>query len=309
MKAFTSLKLSLALFSISFFWGTTYLAIRIAIVTIPAIYIVGLRHFMAGMVLLIYLLLSKKLEIPTWSRTRHNLISATLMLVLGNGLTTFGEHTIPSGLTALLTTLSPLLVLLINLSSGKEKSSARVIVGVLLGLVGMILIFFDSLPQLMNPEYRVGIFCILIAIFCWSLGTIHSKTGSAKTTNIFVDLCTQMLFAGGGLLIASLFTSFPFAVSTWKTTHILAVFYLTFFGSIAGYISYLYALSKLPSTSVSIFTYFNVVVALTLGWLILNEQVTLRLVFATAFILIGVVIANYKKKTAQPAAQEAIIEE
>ena len=309
MKAVTSFKLTLALFSISFFWGTTYLAIRIAIETIPAIYIVGLRHFTAGLVLLIYLLISKKLEIPTWSRTRHNIISASLMLVLGNGLTTFGEHTVPSGLTALLTTLSPLLVLLINLSTGKEKGSLKIIVGVLLGLIGMILIFFDSLPQLINPDYRVGILCILAAIFCWSLGTIHSKTGSAKSTNIFVDLCTQMLFAGGGLLIASIFTSYPFAVTTWKTTNILAVFYLTFFGSIAGYISYLYALSKLPSTSVSIFTYFNVVVALTLGWLILDEKVTLRLVFATAFILVGVVFANYKKKTAQPAAQEAIIEE
>lgn len=309
MKTITSVKLSLALFSISFFWGTTYLAIRIAIETIPAIYIVGLRHFTAGTVLLIYLLISKKFEKPTWSRTKHNIISATLMLVLGNGLTTFGEHTIPSGLTALLTTLSPLLVLLINLTSGKEKGSLKIIIGVLLGLVGMVLIFFDSLSQLTNPDYRVGILCILAAILCWSLGTIHSKTGSASGTNIFVDLCTQMLFAGGGLLIASLFTSVPFEISDWKTSNILAVFYLSFFGSIIGYISYLYALSKLPSTSVSIFTYFNVVVALTLGWLILDEKVTLRLVFATAFILVGVVIANYRRKKSQPTVQEAFIKE
>jgi drug/metabolite transporter (DMT)-like permease len=94
MKPITSIKLSLSLFSVSFFWGTTYLAIRIAIQSIPAIYIVGLRHFIAGMVLLSYLFISKKFEIPTWHRVRHNMISASLMLVLGNGLTTFGEHAV-----------------------------------------------------------------------------------------------------------------------------------------------------------------------------------------------------------------------
>lgn len=308
MKSITSLKLSLALFSVSFFWGTTYLAIRIAIKSVPAIYIVGLRHFMAGMVLLAYLFISKKMVMPTWSRTKHNIISAFLMLVLGNGLTTYGEHTVPSGLTALLTTLSPLLVMLLNLSTGKEKPSYQIVWGVVLGLIGMILIFFNSLSQLVNPEYRIGIACILIAILCWSLGTVYSKSGSKNSVNIFVDLCTQMLFAGGGLLILGLVTKVPFEVYNWETTHVLAIFYLTFFGSIAGYISYLYALSKLPSTYVSVFTYFNVVVALSLGWLILDEQVTLRLIFATVFILLGVLIANYKKKTITPAVQDVIIE-
>jgi drug/metabolite transporter (DMT)-like permease len=308
MKPITSLKLSISLFCVSFFWGTTYLAVRIAIQTIPAIYIVGIRHFIAGLLLLSYLLITKSLVWPSWSRVRHNVITASFLLVLGNGLTAFGEHTVPSGLTALLTTLSPLLVMLISLLSGKEKISSKIIWGVVLGFVGMLLIFYNSLTDLANPEYRIGIFSILIAILCWSLGTVYSKSGSAKSTNILVDLCTQMLFAGTGLLLLGLVTGVPFEVSAWKTNHILAVFYLTFFGSIAGYISYLYALSKMPSTSVAVFTYFNVVVALSLGWLILDEKVTLRLIFATVFILLGVLMANYKRKTVILAVQDVIIE-
>ena len=134
MKALTSVKLSLAIFGVSFFWGTTYLAIRIAVQTIPPVYVVGLRHFMAGIILLIYLTISKKFVLPSWQRLLGNVILASLMLILANGLTTYGEKTIPSGLTALLTTLSPLMVLTINISSRKEKFSLKVALGVFLGL-------------------------------------------------------------------------------------------------------------------------------------------------------------------------------
>ena len=308
MKVADSLKLTISLFCVSFFWGTTYLAVRIAVQTIPVFYIVGLRHFMAGMILLSYLIISKKLEIPNKGRLFHNLLSAFLMLVLGNGLTAYGELTVSSGLTALLTTLSPLIVMFINLLSGKEKMSLKIILGVVLGLLGMVLIFFNNLSQLIDPQYRTGIISILLAISCWSIGTVYAKSGKHEKNNIILDLCIQMLFAGTGLLLIGLISGIPFNISVWKTSNILAVFYLTFFGSIAGYISYLYALSKLPSTSVSVFTYFNVVVALFLGWLILDERITSRLIFATILILAGVLLANYKKKTAQPAVQGMIIE-
>ncbi|MBU0697426.1 MAG: EamA family transporter [Bacteroidetes bacterium] len=309
MKSADSFKLTISLFCVSFFWGTTYLAVRIAVQTIPVFYIVGLRHFMAGMILLSYLIINKKLEMPNKGRFFHNLLSAFLMLVLGNGLTAYGELTVSSGLTALLTTLSPLIVMFINLLSGREKMSLKIILGVVLGLLGMVLIFFNSLSQLIDPQYRTGIISILLAISCWSIGTVYAKSGKHEKNNIILDLCIQMLFAGTGLLLIGLISGIPFNISMWKTSNILAVFYLTFFGSIAGYISYLYALSKLPSTSVSVFTYFNVVVALFLGWLILDERITSRLIFATILILAGVLLANYRKKSAAPAVQGMIIEE
>ncbi|MFC5285036.1 DMT family transporter [Pedobacter alpinus] len=308
MKSLSSFKLPMALFGVSFFWGTTYLAIRIAVETIPAVYVVGFRHLMAGIILFTYLFISKKLVFPGWQRIFQNVVLAFLMLILANGLTTYGEKSIPSGLTALLTTLSPLLVLIINLASKKEKLSAKIAIGVLLGLAGMVVLFFNSLAQLTNPNYKIGIIAIICAIIAWSIGTVYSKSVKKDNHNILVDLCTQMLFAGISLLIAAFLLKIPLVIIEWKTSNILAVFYLTLFGSLAGFLSYLYALSKMASTSVSVFTYFNVVVALFLGWLILNEEITIRLIFATGLILLGVLIANYQRKNARSAVQGMLIE-
>jgi drug/metabolite transporter (DMT)-like permease len=245
-------------------------------------------------------MVSKKIVFPSWQRLLGNVILASLMLILANGLTTYGEKTIPSGLTALLSTLSPLMVMTINMSTGKEKPSVKIILGVILGFLGMIFLFYNSLDNLLIPEYRTGIICILIAVACWSVGTVYSKSINRENSHIFVDLCIQMLFAGTTVLLGGFIFNTPFDVQAWEYHDILAVFYLTLFGSIAGFVSYLYALSKLPSTTVSIFTYFNVVVALFLGWLILNEEITSRLIISTALILVGVILANYKKKTARP---------
>lgn len=308
MEKLTTIKLPLALFGVAFFWGTTYLGIRIAVETIPPVYVVGMRHFLAGLILGTYLFLTKEFKFPGWKRVLQNIILAILMLILANGLTTYGEKTIPSGLTALLTTLSPLLVLVINLVSGKEKLSAKILIGVLLGLVGMVVLFFNSIHQLTQPQYQLGILVILCAIACWSVGTVYSKSVKKENHHILVDLCIQMLFAGSTLLLSAVIFNMPLQAQSWKLSNILAVLYLTFFGSLAGFLSYLYALSKMPSTTVSVFTYFNVVVALFLGWLILDEIITLRLVFASLLILLGVLIANYKRKSARPAVQGMLIE-
>ncbi len=292
-----NLILPFALFSIAFFWGTTYLAIRIAVETIPPSFVVGLRHFTAGLLISIALLIKKQLFWPGWQRIKRNCILSFLMLMMANGLTTYAEQVIPSGLAALLTTLSPILVLIFSLSSGKEKLSLKVASGIFLGFAGMILIFYDSLTQLFNPAYRFGILAILAGIFCWSIGTVYSKSTNKNTReNIFLDLAIQMLFGGAILLLVFLFTSGGEDYSTWHIKGIVAIFYLVIFGSIIGYISYNYALTKMPSTAVSVFTYCNVVVALFLGWLILDEQVSIRIIFATILILSGVILANFKKK-------------
>ncbi len=296
MKPKFSLKLSIALFNVSFFWGTTYLAIRIAVQTIPAVYVASFRHLMAGFLILFYLLISKKLTFIGWDRVKHNCILSFLMLVLANGLTTFGEKFVPSGLTALITTLSPLLVLTLNLSLRKELLTLKIVLGVLLGLTGMILIFFNNISQLFDPQYRIGIFAILTAVICWSIGTVYSKYNKSKEDHIIIDLCIQLLFAGFFLFIFGLSTGIKFNYQLWDIRHFGAIVYLMLFGSIVGYFSYLYALSKMPSTSVSVFTYFNVIVALFLGWLILDEQVSWKLILATCFILAGVILANCRKK-------------
>ena len=125
MPANFNLTLFFALFSVALFWGTTFLAIRIGVETIPPLLVTGLRNLVAGLLFLVYLAYSKKLERMDWPRIRRNMIIAFMLIVLGNGLTTFAEKYISSGLAALLSTLSPLSVLVINLSLGNEKPSVK----------------------------------------------------------------------------------------------------------------------------------------------------------------------------------------
>ncbi|NEU08116.1 EamA family transporter [Flavihumibacter sp. R14] len=296
MPAKRDFKLFFALFSVALFWGTTFLAIRIGVETVPPLLVTGLRNVIAGFIFLTYLVYSKKLEKMDWPRLRRNMIIALMMIVLANGLTTFAEKYISSGLAALISTLSPLTVLLINLSLGNEKPSLKIFTGIFLGISGMYLIYQNNINDLFNPEYRLGIGAILFAVFTWATGTVYTKRSAAHPGNIVVNLCVQMLFAGILMVVFQLFLDPVGAWQNWSQRSFLAVIYLAIFGSVIGYASYTYALSRLPSTRVSVITYINVVVALFLGWLILGEHITLRIVIAAALIIGGVIVANLRRK-------------
>ena len=304
-----NLKLIISLFSIAFFWGTTYLGMRIGVETIPPILVTSLRNILAGSILLSYLLFSGKFEWMTWPRLRRNLIIAFMMIVLANGLTTFAEKYISSGLAALISTLSPLCVLLINLGLGHEKFSLKIILGVSLAICGIFLIYQNNLADLFNPEYRLGIMSILFAVLMWSSGTVFTKYNSAHPGNMFMNLCVQMLFAGIFLLLLQFIIQPDIKLDTWSLRSSFAVIYLAIFGSVIGYVAYNYALSQLPSTKVSIITYANVVVALLLGWLILDEKLTLKIIMAAVLIISGVVVANYRKRTSASARTQVPVPE
>ncbi|MGB4774070.1 MAG: EamA family transporter, partial [Daejeonella sp.] len=252
-------------------------------------------------ILLFYLLITKQFEKMAWPRVKRNIIMSFMMIVLGNGLTTFSEKYISSGLASLISTLSPLCVLVLNLSLGFEKPSLKIFIGILLGVGGIYLIYQNNLADFFNPDYRLGIAAILLAVVIWSAGTIYSKKISDHPGNMLVNLCFQMLFAGLFMLIAQFIIQPDVHFYQWSRSSIIAVIYLAIFGSLIGYAAYLYALSKLPSTKVSVFTYINAVVALVLGWLILNEKITLKIILAAILIIGGVIVANYRKAPPLPA--------
>lgn len=308
MPATFNLKLFSALFSVALFWGTTFLAIRIGVESIPPLLVTGLRNVIAGTIFLVYLIYTGKLEKMDWPRLKRNIIIALMLIVLANGLTTFAEKYISSGLAALISTLSPLSVLLINLGLGNEKPSFKIITGILLGICGMYLIYQNNIGDLFNPEYRLGIAAILFAVLMWAAGTVYTKRSSAHPGNIVVNLCVQMLFAGILMVVLQLFVDPINAWQNWSQRSFWAVIYLAIFGSVIGYASYNYALSKLPSTRVSVITYINVVVALFLGWLILDEKISLRIVLAATLIIGGVVVANYQRRAEVEGKKEPVPE-
>lgn len=288
-------KLYLALFCVAFFWGTTFLGIRIGVETIPPFVLAGIRNIISGSIIFCYLLFQKKLERVNARQFLRAFILSILMIVLANGLTTYSEKYITSGLASLISTLTPFCVLILNLFLGQEKISFRTIGGIVFAMFGIFLIYQSSLSDLLIPEYRQGIYALLLAILAWSIGTIYMKKGSENALSMLMNVCVQMLIAGVVLTSLQFYLTPDFSTSTWSTESIVAMIYLALFGSVVGYVAFSYLLTQLPSTKVVVLSYINLVVALFLGWLVLDEIITSRIIIATILIISGVVIVNYKK--------------
>ncbi len=302
MKPTIDLKLILALTGVALIWGTTYLGIRVAVSSIPAWYVTAIRQTIASLIILVILMKQKELKWIGWSNLKRQILLSVLMVVIANGMTTVAEKTIPSGLTSLINATNPLLVFLGCVFLGIQKASLKGFIGVFIGFLGIVFIFRDGISDLLEPGYRNGILSLVIAVTGWTIGTIYSKKHSGKPQYIFLNLFYQFVFSAIVQLGLALVFSGKANVSEWKAESIFAAVYLAIFGSVLGYFCYHYALKKVSASEVSILTYFNTVIAIFLGWLILNEHVDLDLIVATVLIIAGVFITNYKKKAEIKAA-------
>lgn len=296
MKPLKDVKLIVALFAIAIVWGTTYLGIRIAVHTIPAWFVAGLRQVVASSLLLGILLFRREFKWIGWKRLGRQVLVASLMIIVANGMTTVAEETIPSGLTSLLTALSPIVVFLGSLIFGLQKPSLRGFIGVIIGFSGVAFIFRDGIGDILDPNYKTGITYLAIAILGWASGTIYTKKYTHKSSNIFLDLFYQFAYAAVAQLIIAAIVSPNTNFNDWSLESLGAIVYLGVFGSVVGFFCYNYALKKVSATEVSILSYFNTIIAIFLGWLVLNETVTYDLLIATVLIILGVFITNYKKK-------------
>ncbi|MGV3546104.1 MAG: DMT family transporter [Pedobacter sp.] len=296
MKSQKDVKLIVALFAIAIVWGTTYLGIRIAVHTIPAWFVAGLRQVVASSLLLGILLFRREFKWIGWKSLGRQVLVASLMIIVANGMTTVAEETIPSGLTSLLTALSPIVVFLGSLIFGLQKPSLRGFIGVIIGFSGVAFIFRDGIGDILDPNYKTGITYLAIAILGWAAGTIYTKKYTHKSSNIFLDLFYQFAYAAVAQLIIAAIVSPNTNFNDWSLESLGAIVYLGVFGSVVGFFCYNYALKKVSATEVSILSYFNTIIAIFLGWLVLNETVTYDLLIATVLIILGVFITNYKKK-------------
>ncbi len=289
-------KLIGALSGVAIIWGTTYLGIRLAVETMPGWYVTSIRQFIAAFILLLYLYYNKQLKWGGIAYFVRQFILASLMVVIANGFTTLAEKTVPSGLAALVNAISPLFVFVGSALLGYQKATLKGFIGILLGLLGIIFLFRDGVTGLLIPEYRTGVILLGVAITGWTIGTIYTKRTNNQSRGIFLDLFYQFSIAGFiQLILALLFSGDP-EFHNWSFESIGATVYLALFGSIAGFFCYNYALQKVSASDVSILTYFNTVIALFLGWLILDETITMDVLIASVLIIVGVFITNYKAK-------------
>jgi len=289
----------LALAVVCVVWGTTYFAMRIGVATVPAFLFSGVRQVIAGVLMMVLLLLSGQRLAISRRDIGRQFIAGTLMITLGNGVVGWAERYIPSGLAALIVSIMPVYVVLIGYIAGTDRKAINVylVIGLLLGCVGVGLIFRDNVADLGNSNYRYGVLAAFFACFCWAAGTVYTKhrPSAAKT---LVNVAFQLTSGGVVLLLGSVFLDDYSQLATVTSDSLWALAYLIIFGSLASYGCFLYALKHLPPGLASVYAYVNPFIALLLGYFFLHERLTGITALALIVTLGGVFFINksYRQK-------------
>jgi len=285
-------KILLAYLSVFLIWGSTYLAIRVGVQEISPALFAGLRFTVAGGILLLYGMLTRR-PIPHSPREilTHAAIGAFL-LVGGNGLVTWSEQWVHSGLAAVIIATVPLFMSsLDSLIPGGKRLSLTGWIGILIGFGGVVVLVSPTLGlttgEAINPGGIVG---LIVASFFWSVGSLYSKR-KAQGGDVFMSAALQMLF-GGLVLLGIALSGSGITLAGVTSKGFLALLYLIVFGSIIGFTSYAYLLRHVPPAKASTYAYVNPVVAVLLGAFLLDEPLELRTILATAVILSGVAIVQ-----------------
>ncbi len=271
-------------------WGTTYLAIRIALETVPPMLMAAIRWIAAGTLLLGFLKL-RGVAIPTSGSWPALALIGILMTSFGNGAVVWAEQSIPSGLTALLVAAVPFwMVGVERLMPRPEPLTPQRLVGLLVGFTGIVLLVWPELAHPTGPGVIAGAAATQLACVGWAIGSSYSRRRQSGE-NVIAAAAVQMLFGGAALLVVGLlageWSSLAFNLRTGT-----ALAYLVLAGSIAAFSAYLYALKHLPVATVSLYAYVNPVIAVILGTLTLGEPFSPRLAIAGAIVLLGMVLVR-----------------
>jgi drug/metabolite transporter (DMT)-like permease len=281
----------IALSAICLIWGTTYLVLRIAVLHFPPFLFVTIRQLLAGSLLIAFMLLSGKAAWPDRAHLFRQAVAGFFMISLGNGLVAWAEVVIPSGVAAIICSLMPMVVILINLGINKdERPTVAIVTGVLLGLAGIMMIFGEHLVEFAKIEYQLGILVIFIAVLSWAGGSVWLKR-RGNDGNAFLNAGLQMFFGGIWLIPGALIFD-DLGDVTWSAEAFYSMIYLVLIGSIVAYACYSYVLRKLPMTIVSLYAYVNPIVAVALGWIVLSEKLNLRIGIAILVTVAGIYIVN-----------------
>jgi len=280
-------------------WGTTYFAMRIGVTTFPPFLFSGVRQTIAGGLLLLVLrLFGKTSGIPFRTMFRQ-VIPGVLMITLGNGVVGWSEKYIPSGLAALIVSIMPVYVVIVAFVSGADRNvlNLRVATGLLLGCIGISLMFSDNITDLANPQYFAGMVVAFLAALAFASGSVYTKYRPSKM-DALTSAALQMLFGGIVLLLMSLLLDDFSAVSSISASSFWALLYLIVIGSLLSYPCFVYALEKLPIGLAAIYAYINPFIALLLGYFFLDE----RLTWITGLALLAAMGGIYFIKSGQQTA-------
>jgi drug/metabolite transporter (DMT)-like permease len=273
-------------------WGTTYLAIRVAVRTLPDAWMSSTRFMLAGVLMLLYFRIRGE-KFPGLKDLGHIAFMGIALIGIGNWLVVWAENVIPSGLAALMIALTPFWIAGVeSVSRQGERWNLGKLIGLVMGFSGVILLLLANWESGWDPAFLYGIGALLIAEIFWAIGSVYSKYKKIEAKPL-VSAALQMVFGGLFLLIVATVKG-DFRPIHWEISGLIAFAYLVIFGALIGYACYIYSLAKLPSSLVSLYAYINPVIAVWLGWLLLKESVSWLTLVATAVILSGVWLVTRK---------------
>jgi drug/metabolite transporter (DMT)-like permease len=279
-------------------WGSTYLAIRVAVETLPPFLLAGIRFLIAGGVMFAWLRW-KGVPLPDRQQWLHSAIAGSLMLLGGNGLVVWAEQTVPSTLAALLVALTPAWFALLDwVRPAGKRPALQTAAGIIVGFFGVAMLVSGSGLSAPNGAANFsGVAALVLAGICWAAGSLWARY-NAKPESPWMNAAVQMICGGAALLVLSCFNGEP---AQFQYAHVhrqswLALAYLVLFGSWLGFSAYVWLLKTTTPARVATYAYVNPVVAVLLGHLILSEPFGPRALGSAAVILAGVAITTLPKR-------------
>ena len=294
------LQVAIALAAVYLIWGSTYLAIRFAIETIPPFLMAAARYLTAGAMLYGWSRL-RGAPRPRLVHWRPAVILGGLLLLLGNGGVVWSEQRMSSGLAALLVSTEPLWIVLFVWMRDHGRPAGRVLIGLLLGFAGLVLLVRPSSSGGIDP---LGVAAVLVASVSWAWGSLYSQRAKLPSSPL-LGTAMQMLAGGGLLLLASALTGEParFTLAAVSAKSLLSLAYLVIFGALIAFTAYVWLLRAAPPVLVSTYAYVNPLVAVFLGWAVAGEPITRGTLIAAGVILAGVaLISSAPARRPAPAA-------
>jgi drug/metabolite transporter (DMT)-like permease len=296
------LAIVLAFALVYFFWGSTYLAIDIAVERIPPALMCGLRFIIAGVFMLAFCGLRGRKVLYRQAQLGQMAIVGVLLLMGGNLTLSYAEKYVASGLAALIVAITPLWFLVLDsLLLGDHHIDLRGRIGLGLGIVGLIVLLWPNLAAT-SALGRVQLWASVSLVggsFSWALGSVLAKKWKSPEVDPFSATAWQMIAAGMANFLAA-FVLGDISRAVWTFRGLSAVLYLVVCGSWIGYTAYIWLLGHVPTSKVSTYAYVNPVVAVFLGWLVLHERVDAYILAGSAVVVASVALvtsARVKEKT------------
>ncbi|MFL5606227.1 MAG: EamA family transporter, partial [Gemmatimonadaceae bacterium] len=278
-------------------WGSTYLAIRYAVESIPPLLMAGTRFLVAGGILYAWQVLrgsrTARTPVATRAQWKGAAITGLFLISASYGLVSWAELTVPSGIVALVTAMTPVWMVVIPMLAGSTgRPSPLVIFGIALGLAAQALLFGIGGVDHQTID-AVGLGAVILAGISWAIGSLRAQRGDLPP-DAFLSSAMQMLTGGVMLVIASLLVGEVRGFSLERVTlhSFLAWTYLVVAGSIVAYSAYLYLLKSTSLARASTYAYVNPIVAVALGWLLAGEPFGPRTVIAMLLTLLAVLAIN-----------------